>query len=252
LSEPHARLALVSDTTPSPEQKRSSVRVPKWESDTVDRVRTGLRRIVKPLQELCARDANEGDTRLIVTDILSDLLGYDKYSELATEYMVRGEFADYGIRIDGDLVAMVEVKRVATTLGKKHLRQVEMYGVNEGVEWLLLTNARTWQAYRLVPGMPVRVDMVLDVDLLGGSGTLAAKASGLAYLSREFMKRNRLSDLWRVSTATSPTQLAAVLLGDRVLDEARKDLKRLTGHAIETAELARLLRETVIRDGLAN
>jgi hypothetical protein len=62
------------------------------------------------LAELIARDANEGDTRLLVTDFLCDGLGYDKYEDLTTEYQVKGEFADYGIRIAKQLVAFIEVK----------------------------------------------------------------------------------------------------------------------------------------------
>ncbi|MEJ7792416.1 MAG: hypothetical protein WKF65_10645 [Gaiellaceae bacterium] len=92
-------------------------------------MKASLRKFNKPLQDLVNRDANEGDTRLIVTDFLEHALGYDKYEELTTEYGVKGEFADYGIRIDKELIAFVEVKRVATKLAAKHLRQVEMYAV---------------------------------------------------------------------------------------------------------------------------
>jgi hypothetical protein len=106
---------------------------PKWETDARDRLRSAVRRLTKPLSELAVRDANEGDTRLLVTDFLCDGLGYDKYSDLTTEYQVNGEFADYGVRIDKQLVAFIEVKRAATKLNSKHLRQVEMYAVNEGV-----------------------------------------------------------------------------------------------------------------------
>jgi hypothetical protein len=43
---------------------------PKWESDARDEIRAAIRRFQKPLQELVNRDANEGDTRLLVTDFL--------------------------------------------------------------------------------------------------------------------------------------------------------------------------------------
>jgi hypothetical protein len=99
--------------------------------------------------DLVARDANEGDTRLLVTDFLCDGPGFDKYADLTTEYQVKGEFADYGLRIDRGLVAFIEVKRVATKLWTRHLRQVEMYTVNEGVEWIILTNGAVWQVYHI-------------------------------------------------------------------------------------------------------
>jgi hypothetical protein len=132
---------------------------PKWEAEARDRLRAAVRRFGKPLADLVARDANEGDTRLLVTDFLCDGLGYDKYADLTTEYQVKGEFADYGLRIDRDLVAFIEVKRIATKLSTKHLRQVEMYAVNEGVEWVILTNGSVWQVYHITGGLPVVIDL---------------------------------------------------------------------------------------------
>jgi hypothetical protein len=228
----------------------TTTRVPKWESESKERVRAGIRKLIKPLQELRARDANEGDTRLLVTDMLCDVLGYDKYAELSTEYRVRGDFADYGIRVDGQVLAMVEVKRATTALNIRHLRQIEMYGVNEGVEWLILTNGSTWEAYRLVPGMPVSVDLVMSVDLLDDSLTAPKKADRLAYLTREHLTRGKLEELWQVTAATAPTKLVEVMLSDAVVGEARRELKRQTGHRIDDADLARLVRDSVIRPDL--
>jgi hypothetical protein len=115
--------AAVADIARKP-KPRSAL---KWETEARDRLRAAIRRFSKPLADLVARDANEGDTRLLVTDFLCDGLGFDKYADLTTEYQVKGEFADYGLRIDRDLVAFIEVKRVATKLSTRHLRQVEMY-----------------------------------------------------------------------------------------------------------------------------
>lgn len=125
---------------------------PKWETAALERVKSAVKKFNKPLADLMTRDANEGDTRLLVTDFLCEGLGYDKYADLTTEYAVRGEFADYGVRIDKELVAFIEVKRIGTKLGIKHLRQVQMYAVNEGVEWMVLTNGAEWHAYHLTGG----------------------------------------------------------------------------------------------------
>jgi Type I restriction enzyme R protein N terminus (HSDR_N) len=152
---------------------------PRWETDAKERVRAAVRRYAKPLADLVARDANEGDTRLLVTDFLCEGLGFDKYEDLTTEYQVKGEFADYGVRIDKQLVAFIEVKRCTTKLGVKHLRQVEMYAVNEGVEWMVLTNGAVWQVWHMTPGLPVSVDLALETDLLAEGGP-AQKGRGLA------------------------------------------------------------------------
>lgn len=195
---------------------------------------------------LLARDANEGHTRLLVTDFLCDGLGFDKYEHLTTEYAVRGEFADYGIRIDKQLVAFIEVKRTTTKLSGRHLRQIELYAVNEGVEWMILTNGADWQTYHLSPGMPVQIDLALDVQLLG-AGTLPSKSNHLFYLTLESLKRRQIDELWKAKRATSPKSLAQVLCTTPVLEVVRRELRRATGHMAETDEIGRLLKETVIR-----
>lgn len=219
---------------------------PKWEADARDRVRTAIRRYAKPLNDLIARDANEGDTRLLITDFLCAGLGYDKYEDLTTEYQVKGEFADYGIRIDKQLVAFIEVKRCSQKLNARHLRQVQMYAVNEGVEWMILSNGQVWQVYHMTAGLPVVIDLVLEVDLLGDAG-LAAKTDALFYLTKEAFKRRLIDDLWRARAATSPRSLAQVLLSEVVVDAVRKELRRRTNHNADTSEIHRILCDEVLR-----
>lgn len=152
-----------ADTRQPRDAKRSA---PKWETSARERVRTTVRRFHKPLNDLVERDANEGNTRLLVTDFLCDGLGFDKYEDLTTEYQVKGDFADYGIRIEKQLIAFIEVKRCTQKLGLRQLRQVQMYAVNEGVEWMILTNGQVWQVWHLTGGLPVAVDLALEIDLL--------------------------------------------------------------------------------------
>ena len=235
-----------SQVTTSEPKKAHKKSAPKWELDTRERLRSAIRKFSKPLSELVARDANEGDTRLLVTDFLCEGLGYDKYTDLTTEYQVRGEFADYGVRIEKDLIAFIEVKRVATKLDAKHLRQVEMYAVNEGVQWVILTNGANWKVYHITGGLPVIIDLALDVNLLGEE-SLQYKASLLYYLTRESLKRQQIDDLWRAKRATSPKSLARVLLAPPVLAAVQKELRRQTGHVVEPTEIEKLLKNTVFR-----
>ena len=41
---------------------------PKWETDARERIKAAVRGVSKPLTGLLERDANEGDTRHLVTD----------------------------------------------------------------------------------------------------------------------------------------------------------------------------------------
>jgi hypothetical protein len=156
------------------------------------------------------------------------------------------EFADYGVRIDRQLVAFIEVKRCTQKLNMRHLRQVQMYAVNEGVEWIVLTNGQVWQVYHLTGGLPLIVDLALEVDLLS-EDPLGQKADGMFHLTKEALKRRLLDDLWKAKAATAPKSLSGVLLSDVVVDAVRKELRRQTGYNGDAAELARVLRDEVIR-----
>lgn len=228
---------------PSPQPKRTS---PKWETTARDRVKAAVRRYSKPLFDLVERDANEGDTRLLVTDFLCEGLGFDKYEDLTTEYQVKGEFADYGLRIDKQLIAFIEVKRCTQKLGARHLRQVQAYAVNEGVEWMILTNGRDWQVWHLTGGLPVIVDLALEIDLLGDA-PLTAKCDAMFFLSKDAIKRRLLDEVWQAKAATSPRSLASIVLSETVVEAVRKELRRQTSYNGEADELRRVLQQDVIR-----
>jgi hypothetical protein len=118
--------------------------------------------------------------------------------------------------------------------------------LNEGVEWVLLTNGAQWQAYHITAKLPDEVDLALEVDLLGEE-TLTQKVNQLFYLTRESLKRRQIDELWKVKRATSPQSLAAVLTSEAVLAAIRKELRRETGYRVTEAEIADLLRDTVLR-----
>lgn len=121
-----------------------------------------------------------------------------------------------------------------------------MYAVNDGVSWAALTNGAQWQVFHLGDRVPIEIDLALDVDLLGEK-TSAQKTDELFYLTRESLKRGQMDELWQARRATSPRSLARVLTSDAVVEAARKELRRTTGHRVDTEEVAHLLRETVIR-----
>ena len=47
-------------------------RMPKWETDTRERLRAAIKKFSKPLADFIALGANEADTRFLVTDFLCE------------------------------------------------------------------------------------------------------------------------------------------------------------------------------------
>lgn len=237
----------------SPKAKASSASksAPKWEQEANSDLASSLANFRKPLAALVKRDANEGDTRLLVTDFLCDALGYDKFNDLTTEFMVRGEFADYGIRIDKQLVAFVEVKRAAQKLNPRHLRQVETYAVKEGLERCILTNGQVWQVYHVsaAPGQRVETTLVLDVDLLREEPA-ADKVEQLFHLHHHALKRATIDVVWQKQAAIAPSALVDILLSDSVIDAMRKEVRRRSNYNPNPEDLVMTMRAGVIHPTL--
>jgi predicted type IV restriction endonuclease len=227
----------------------SAPKMPKWESDARDRLKFGIKKFSKPLADFIARDVNEADTRFLVTDFLCEALGYDKFSDLTAEFATKTEFADYGLRVDKQLSALIEVKRVTTKLVEKHLRQVEQYGADSAVEWLMLTNAAVWQVYHLDGSLPLTVALVFEVDLLGPEPP-SKKVDRLLAITREGMKHKVIDEVWKAKRATSPKAIARALTSEAVVTAVRKELRRETEYSATDEEILGLIKATLRVDCL--
>jgi hypothetical protein len=53
------------------------------------RVNDNLKKYQDVVAGIKKRDANETDTVTVIKDILADIFGYDKYTEITSEYSIR-------------------------------------------------------------------------------------------------------------------------------------------------------------------
>ncbi|MEE2048798.1 hypothetical protein Q7689_36285, partial [Nocardiopsis tropica] len=139
-----------------------------WETPVRGRVAAAVDRLSGPLADLLERDANDGDTRMLVADFFSVGLNFSKYQDMTTEYRTSGDSIDYAIMLEGKLFAPVEVRRIGQELDQRNIQMSRRLAADEGAEWVILTNGRRWRVYHLRPdgeggNTPVEV---LDVDLL--------------------------------------------------------------------------------------
>src|SRR3989304_3377989 len=108
-----------------------------------ERLVAGIKRFQPVLASAKARDVGEADTVTIIKDMLADVFGYDKYSDVTSEHSIRGTFCDLAIKIDGQLQTLIEVKAIGLDLKDAHVKQAIDYAANQGVDWVLLTNGVT-------------------------------------------------------------------------------------------------------------
>jgi hypothetical protein len=212
-----------------------------------DRLAAGLRRFQPIVASAKSRDVNESDTSMIITDILAELFGYDKYAEVTRELTIRGTHCDLATRIDGKFQMLIEVKAVGMELRDGHARQAVDYAANQGVEWVALTNSVVWKVFRVIFGKPIDTELVLEFDFLSLNHKHLNELENLYLLTRESMIKSGLYAYHDHLQATNKFYLAAVVLSDPVLDTIRRELRRVSEVKVEIEELHNLLRDEVIK-----
>ena len=216
--------------------------VPKWRKAATDRLRSTIHHYERAMADLVERMANEEQTRLLVTEYLVEGLGFDRFSDLDVEFGLRGNFVDYALKVDGEIVAFVECKAAGKKLVERHLRQVKGYLLDHpDVQWAVLTNGAQWQLYHIGVSRPLAVDLVLEADLLGDTEP-GHRAGRLFFLTKESFKHQAIDALWKARNAAAPEQVAKALASASVLKSLRRELHNATGHLLGVDELGESLR----------
>jgi predicted type IV restriction endonuclease len=213
-----------------------------------ERAKSGIRKYQRVLDSAKKRDVNESDTSVIVKDMLSDILGYDKYEDITTEVAIRSTYCDLAIRVKGRLQYLIEVKSIGTDLKDNHLRQAIEYGSREGVEWVLLTNGAVWQAHRIRFEQPIDHDMVFSVDLLGSETKPSEIVEKLYLVSKDAGNASQIDLYWKHKEATSRYVVAQLLMESPALAMLRRQLRALfPGLKVSEDEIEELLRNEVVK-----
>jgi hypothetical protein len=212
------------------------------------RIAAGMKHYQPILQSAHARDINESDTVIIVTDLLHDVFGYDKYSEISSEHSIRGTFCDLAIKLDGTLAFLVEVKAIGMALKDAHVKQAVDYAANQGVDWVMLTNGVTWRIYKVGFGKPITHDLVVEMNLLEASHRNEGHVELAFLLSKEGWKRSRLGEYQQQKEALSRFCVAALLLSDPLLETLRRELRRVSpGVKVDLTEVRAVLETDVLK-----
>jgi hypothetical protein len=213
-----------------------------------DRLTAGLKRMVPVIQQQRTRDVSEADTVTLVKDVLADVFGYDKYAELTGEMAIRGTYCDLAIKFDGKVQKLVEVKAVGLTLNDRHLKQVVDYAANQGIEWVILTNAVCWQLYHVIFAKPIDKRLVLDVDLTTVDPRKDDQLECLFPFTKEGVQKGAPAALRDRQDATSRFLIAGLLLyNDSVLNMLRRELRRVVDVNVTDEDILRVLQNEVVK-----
>jgi predicted type IV restriction endonuclease len=223
----------------------------KVSKKTEERIASTVPKFQKVLAVAKARDLNESDTVVIITDILTEVFGYEKYLEVTSELAIRGTYCDLAVKIGDKFQFLIECKAVGTDLKDVHLRQAVGYGANKGIQWIVLTNGIDWQLYRLRFEQPIAWDLVDRFDLLSGSIKDQRFFDSLLLLSREGVEKGARDDLYEKIQCVNRFVIGNILLSDQIVSTVRRELRKLAdGIRIEDDEIIALIRDGVLRRDL--
>jgi hypothetical protein len=193
-----------------------------------DRLAAALKRFQPILASAKSRDVGESDTVTIVVDMLADIFGYDKYSEITSEYAIRGTYCDLAIKIDGTLQSLIEVKAIGLELKEAHVKQVVDYAANQGVDWVALTNGMYWRFYKVTFTKPIGHELVVDIDISSLNAKSSKDTEALFLFCKEGWIKSVLSDYHSQKQALSRFFLGAIVVTDSVLEVIRRELRRVS------------------------
>lgn len=212
------------------------------------RAADGLKRFQPVLASAKSRDVNESDTAVIVTDVLQDIFGYDKYTEITSEYMIRSTYCDLAIKLGGQIALLIEVKAIGLELKDAHVKQAVDYAANQGVDWVVLTNGQFWQCYKVSFKKPIEHELVVELDLLALNHRKSGDLALIALLTKEGWKRAQLGEYHEQRQALSRFILGGLIVSDQVVNLLRREVRRLAPDVrVSASEVAEVLQNEVLK-----
>ncbi len=221
-------------SVPATVSKRLSATVPRYQ---------------KNLQFLRDRDVNEADTVVIVADMLSEVFGYDKYTEITREYAIKGTYCDIAIKRDGANVdVLVEVKAIGLELKDIHLRQVINYASQSGITWAVLTNGIHWQVHRVSVDGTVNHEKFLEFNFLELSGRKKEDQQALFTLCKRALDKDYITEVYEYKQSVNRYAIGAILQTGEASALVRRILRKIKpGLKVTSEEIGILIESEVLR-----
>lgn len=220
----------------------------KISKKVVDRIAGNLKTYQSVAASHKSKDVSEADTVTLIKDILSYCFGYDKYQELTSEQQIRGTFCDLAVKIDGKIKYLIEVKAAGVSLNDSHLRQALAYGANQGIEWIVLTNAIEWRLHRIKFGQPIDHEEVSSFNLLDVSVKNEEDLKKMFLLCREGIGSDAMGAYHQHTQVLNRYTVAQVLLTDPVIHTVRKEFRKLFPDAkIDQEQISDILNNEVLK-----
>jgi predicted type IV restriction endonuclease len=226
----------------SNKRRRSSTEIM---ADHVSHIKQAVNAVIPKLNNAFKRQDNESDTRLLINQILQDILGF-KLDDIKTEQRIEGRKADYVLAVNGEDALVIEAKRIGASLRQQQIFQATSYAAYGGVRWAVLTNAFVWQLYHISTGEKIETDLIFTVDMMDG---LSEQEAHWFYLISKhgLSRKSMLENIWRKISALCCDNIVNAILSDEVIAKIRSVISKQTGYRVSDEELRAAIEENVLQ-----
>ena len=194
------------------------------------------------------KDINEADTVDIITGILHDILGYDRFDDITREYLIKGTYCDLALKINNKVKILIEVKAIGIDLKEIHLNQAVGYGATEGIEWVILTNGLRWMLYKITWKNKVQSHLVKEIDFSKISFRKDEDTKAMYGISKVgFLKQIVHSD-FEHQQLVNKYNIGSVLLSDLFSRQIRAQLRKVNSKIkIDSQEIKAIIENEIIK-----
>lgn len=212
------------------------------------RLTSAVPKFKKILTKAKERDVNESDTVTIITDMLEEVFGFDKYSEITREYAIQGTYCDLAIKTGKRIEYLIEVKAIGLDLNDKHLKQAVNYASREGIKWVVLTNGIKWEIHRVTLENKVQNEKLFVFDFTEINPRQTDQQDLLFLLCKRGVQKDLIDDYYEYRQSVNRYTVGALLLTESVTSAVRRELRKLkSGIKVDIEEIKSLIHDGVIK-----
>lgn len=195
-----------------------------------------------------SKDINEADTVDIISGILADILGYERFVDITREYSIKGTFCDLALKIDSKVKILIEVKAVGIDLKETHLNQAVGYGSTEGIEWVILTNGLRWMLYKITWKNKVESHLVKEIDFTQISFRTDEDTKAMYGISKIGFLKEIVHSNFDHQQLVNKYNIGSILMSDLISRQIRTQLRKVNSKIkIDSNEIKTIVENEIIK-----
>lgn len=215
---------------------------------TLKRLTSAVPKFKKVLEQAKERDVNESDTVTIITDMLEEVFGFDKYSEITREFAIQGTYCDLAIKTGKAVDYLIEVKAIGLNLKDSHLKQAVNYASREGIRWVILSNGIEWQIHRVTLDTKVTSEELCNINFLEINPKKKEDAELLFLLCKRGIIKDNIDKYYEHKQSFNRYMVGALLTTDIIASVLRREIRKINpGLKVTVEEIQEMVQGAVVK-----